>query len=107
MGPDPDDSIFWSYRYDIPGAGLNFVSYYNEEVENSLFEANTIPGCSTEKRGDMYKRIQELIHEDAPYVFFYNPLFHNAWNARIVGVNPNTWDRYYNIHEWYLETETP
>jgi len=107
MGPAPDDSIFWSYRYDIPGGGFNFVSYYNKAVENLLFEANTIPGCSTEKRGDMYKRIQELIHEDAPYVFFYNPLFHNAWNARIVGVNPNTWDRYYNIHEWYLETETP
>jgi len=103
MGSDPDDSVFWSYRYDDPGAGFNFVSYYNQEVENLLFEAKTLPGCSTEERGDMYKRIQELIHEDVPYAFLYNKLYVDVWNTRLVGFHPSEWGWISNVQDWYLK----
>jgi peptide/nickel transport system substrate-binding protein len=102
MGPDPDDSAFWAYRSDAPGSGFNFVSYYNEEVDRLLFEARSLPGCSTEERGDKYKRIQELIHEDVPYAFFYNPLSTMVWNTRVQGVKPGPWGFVYNVHRWYL-----
>jgi peptide/nickel transport system substrate-binding protein len=102
MGSDPEDSIFWAYRYDDPGSGFNFVSYYNEEVERLLFEAKSLPGCSLEERGQMYKRIQALIHEDVPYAFLYNPLGNVIWNTRLQGIDPGPWSMDYNIHTWYL-----
>jgi len=102
MGSDPEDSVFWSIRYDDPGGGFNFVSYYNEEVEQLLFEAKSLPGCSTEGRGEKYKMIQELIHEDAPYAFFYNPLGNVIWNTRLQAINPGPWATYYNVEQWYL-----
>jgi peptide/nickel transport system substrate-binding protein len=103
MGSDPEDSVFWAYRYDDPGGGFNFVSYYNEEVEKLLFEAKSLPGCSTEARGEKYKRIQELIHEDAPYAFLLNSLGNVIWNTRLQGVEPAPWSTYYNVHTWYLK----
>jgi peptide/nickel transport system substrate-binding protein len=102
MGSDPDDSAFWSYRYDVPGSGFNFVSYFNEEVDRLLFEAKSLPGCSIEERAEKYKRIQELIREDVPYVFLYNPLGNIIWNTRLRGVEPAPWSTHYNIHTWYL-----
>jgi len=102
MGSDPEDAVFWAYRYDDPGGGFNFVSYYNEEVDTLLFEAKSLPGCSTEERGEKYKRIQELIHEDAPYAFLYNPLGNTIWNTRLLGINPAPWSTYYNVEEWYI-----
>jgi peptide/nickel transport system substrate-binding protein len=102
MGSDPDDAVFWAYRYDAPGSGFNFVSYYNEEVDRLVFEAKSLTGCSTEARGEKYKRIQELIHEDAPYAFLINPLGNVIWNTRLRGVDPGPWSTEYNIHTWYL-----
>jgi peptide/nickel transport system substrate-binding protein len=103
MGSDPEDSVFWAYRYDDPGGGFNFVSYYNEEVEELLFEAKSLPGCSTEARSEKYRRIQELIHEDAPYAFLINSLGNVIWNTRLRGVEPGPWSTYYNVHTWYLK----
>lgn len=102
MGSDPEDSVFWAYRNDAPGGGFNFISYYDPEVETLLDEAKSLPGCSTVERGEKYKRIQEIIHEDAPYAFLYNPLGNVIWNTRVMGVNPGPWSTYYNVHEWYI-----
>jgi peptide/nickel transport system substrate-binding protein len=102
MGSDPEDSVFWAYRNDAPGGGFNFISYYNPEVETLLDEARSLPGCSTADRGEKYKRIQELIHDDAPYAFLYNPLGNVIWNTRVMGVDPGPWSTYYNVQEWYI-----
>jgi peptide/nickel transport system substrate-binding protein len=102
VGPDPEDAVFWAYRYDDPAGGFNFVSYYNEEVDQLLFEAKSLPGCSAEGRGEKYKRIQELIHEDAPYAFLYVPLFNVIWNTRLQAIDPGPWITYYNVEEWYI-----
>jgi peptide/nickel transport system substrate-binding protein len=103
MGSDPDDTVFWAYRYDDPGGGFNFISYHNEQVDKLLFEAKTLPGCSSEERGEKYRKIQELIHEDAPYVFVYNPLGNVVWNTRLLRINPGPWSTFYNVEEWYLK----
>jgi peptide/nickel transport system substrate-binding protein len=105
LGSDPEDSIFWAYRNDYPGGGFNFVSYYNEDVEGWLEQAKSLPGCSTTERGAIYRKIQEQIHEDAPYAFLYNPLGNVIWNTRLQGVNPGAWRTYYNIQDWYLTPE--
>ncbi len=102
LGSYPEDSSFFSYRYDEPAGGFNFVSYYNEEVEDLLWDARGIIGCSAAEVGDMYKRIQEIIHEDAPYAFLYNPLSRVVWNTRLNEVNPGPWSTYYNVQDWYI-----
>jgi len=107
MGFDSEDSEFWAYRYDIPGYGFNFVSYYNEEADQLFFEAKTLPGCSTEALGKIYKRTQELIHEDVPYAFLFSPIGNVVWNTRLVNFDPTWIVGDLNIHEWYIEPEIP
>jgi peptide/nickel transport system substrate-binding protein len=102
MGSDPDDAYAWSYRNDAPGGGFNFVSYYNAEVEQKLYEAISVPGCKVRKRGKLYEDIQTLIHEDVPYAFLYIPIANVAWNTRIRGVDPGPWSTHYNIEEWFI-----
>lgn len=102
LGSDPEDSNFWAYRNDSPGGGFNFVSYYNEEVEEKLNQARSLPGCDTEERGQLYREIQEQILADAPYTFLYVPLDNTVWNTRLQGIDPQPWERDYNIEDWYI-----
>jgi len=102
MGSDPEDSTMWAYRYDDPGDGFNFISYYNEQVEDKLWQARAVKGCSTDERGKFYKEIQAQIHEDVPYAFLYNPLGIVIWNTKLAEINPGPWSIYYNVHQWYL-----
>jgi peptide/nickel transport system substrate-binding protein len=102
LGSDPDDSEFWAYRYDEPDVGFNFTSYYNEEVESKLFEANSLVGCPLQDRAALYHDIQAQIHEDAPYAFLFTPMTNVAWNTRLHGINPGPWSTYYNVEEWSI-----
>jgi peptide/nickel transport system substrate-binding protein len=102
MGADPDDSAIWAYRYDDPGDGFNFISYYNQEVEEKVWQARAVKGCSDEERGELYKEVQAMIHDDVPYAFLYNPQGIMIWNTRLAEINPGPWSTYYNVHQWYL-----
>lgn len=102
LGSDPEDSSFWAYRNDSPGGGFNFVSYYNEDVEEKLNQARSLPGCDTGERGELYKDIQAQILEDAPYTFLYVPLANTVWNTRLQGIDPQPWSVYYNVEDWYI-----
>jgi peptide/nickel transport system substrate-binding protein len=103
LGVDPDDSFFWSYGNDDPGFGFNLYSYYNEEVEQKLSQAKSIPGCPIQGRSSLYQDIQSQIHEDVPYVLLYNTLTNVLWNTRVQGINPGPWSTDYNVHEWYIK----
>lgn len=102
LGSDPEDSSFWAYRNDSPGGGFNFVSYYNEQVEENLNQARSLPGCDIGERGAMYTDIQAQILEDAPYAFLYVPLTNTVWNTRLQGIDPQPWQIYYNVEGWFL-----
>jgi peptide/nickel transport system substrate-binding protein len=102
LGSDPEDSSFWAFRNDSPGGGFNFVSYYNETVENNLNEARSLAGCDTAARGELYREIQQQIHDDAPYAFLYVPLANNIWHTRVGGIDPGPWVVYYNVEDWYI-----
>jgi peptide/nickel transport system substrate-binding protein len=105
MGEDPNDAVLWAYRYDDPGNGLNFISYYNEQVEEKIWKARAVKGCSDEERGEIYREIQSLIHEDTPYAFLFNPMDTVIWNTRLAEINPGPWSTYYNVHQWFLAPE--
>ena len=101
-GSDPDDVGLWEYRFDTVGSGLNFTSYYSEEMEAIGQAAKTLPGCDPSERAEMYKDIQQMLHDDAPYVFLYNDLDNVVWNTRIAGINPGPWRYWYDVQDWTI-----
>ncbi len=68
---DPGLMPLWRSADDLPGAGVNFTSYHDAEVDAWLKDAQRLPGCGLEERGDLYKRIQRRVHDDAPYVLLH------------------------------------
>lgn len=100
--PEPDDSSQFSYKNDEVGAGFNFVSYYNPTVEENLEAGKSVPGCDEGERAPYYMSNQEEIYNDLPYVFLYVGLSNGVWWDRLNNYDPNVWNRWYNIHEWYL-----
>jgi peptide/nickel transport system substrate-binding protein len=102
IGPDPDDLDLWSSIDDQPGRGFNFVSYSNTELEGLLRQAKTVPGCSPDERGPLYRQVQTQLNADLPYLFLYIPFRGVAWNTRLGGLDPGPWSTFYNIEQWYI-----
>ncbi len=64
-GTDPDTSEnIWA-----TGAGRNFISYSNPEVDRLYIEGRR--ELDRTKRAEKYARIQELLYEDQPYTWLY------------------------------------
>lgn len=100
--PEPDDSSQFSYQNDEVGAGFNFVSYYNEQFEENLTGGRTVPGCAEEDRAPFYMANQEIFYEDLPYIMLMVDLENGVWRDGLANFDPNVWDRWYNIEQWYL-----
>jgi peptide/nickel transport system substrate-binding protein len=101
-GTDPDDVGLWEYRFDSVGSGFNFTSYYNPEMEELGQAAKTLVGCDSAARAELYQEIQQMLHDDAPYVFLYNPLTNVTWNTRVEGIDPGPWQTYWNVEDWAI-----
>lgn len=54
---------------DVPGGGLNVVSYQNAEIDSLLAQAKAVPGCSNEERGAFYQQISEIAQQDVAMDF--------------------------------------
>jgi peptide/nickel transport system substrate-binding protein len=64
-GTDPDSSEnIWA-----TGAGRNFISYSNPEVDRLFLEGRR--ELDRAKRAEKYARIQEILYEDQPYTWLY------------------------------------
>ena len=100
LGSEPDDSAQFSYRNDIPGAGFNFVSYYNPIGEDNLTAARSLEGCHLEERGALYRDNQIELHDDLPYAFLYVPTTNIVATTDIIGIDANVWSIYHNVQEW-------
>jgi peptide/nickel transport system substrate-binding protein len=104
-GVDPDNESLFFAKYDVPGGGFNFCSFYRPDYEPLELEAKTVEGCSYDDRGAIYKEIQEIFYDEQPYVWLYATRGITVINQRIGGVNPAPWSTGYNIHEWFIKSE--
>jgi len=68
---DPDNFIYTLLDKDSIGSN-NYAYYSNDELHTILIEAQT--ETDQAKRNELYKKAQEIIHEDAPWV----PLVHST-----------------------------
>lgn len=102
LGTDPNDDSFWHTKFDTPGSGFNFVSYHNPEIDDLLEQGLAVPGCAPEDRAPIYKQIQQIIHDDIPYVFVTGGVGNIGYSNRWQGLDPGGWDFYHNMEEWSL-----
>ncbi|MCA9911477.1 MAG: hypothetical protein KC519_22640, partial [Anaerolineae bacterium] len=94
-----DQRQLWASTSDVI-AGDNFTSYINPELDDLWVQASTVPGCDIEARREIYGQIQQIMHEDTPYLFLYSINGMYAWNSKLQGVEPYPGAFYWNISEW-------
>ncbi|MCD6402342.1 peptidoglycan-binding protein [bacterium] len=106
LSKTPDPYPFWhsSQRID---PGLNLSYYENKEVDKVL--RGNRECLDEEKRRNYLEKFQDLLSEDAPAVFLYNPNFIYWVSEEIKGVNlrkaVNPSYRLGNIEKWYIKTK--
>jgi peptide/nickel transport system substrate-binding protein len=105
--PDADDFMtLINSRQDVPGSGNNLASYVNPEIDALIEQARSVPGCSTEERGAIYKQIQQLAYDDVAYDWTFVPNIWQTANKRILNFNPGPSWVFYGytafVHEWAI-----
>ncbi|MFH1170983.1 MAG: ABC transporter substrate-binding protein, partial [bacterium] len=106
IGVDPDPYPFWhsSQSYD---PGLNLAIFYNKQVDQLLEEARQTNDL--EKRRLMYLQFQNILADEEPAIFLYNPYYLYALPKKMKGFTitrisvPS--DRFIGIEGWYIKTQ--
>ena len=107
LGTDPNDESFWHTENDVPGSSFNFVSFQNERVNELLKEGVSIPGCAPEDRAPYYQEIQQIIHDEIPYLFVSGSIGNTGYSADWAGIDPGEWSFEWNIETWSDTTLAP
>jgi len=105
LGLDPDPYVYW-HSSQVEDPGLNLSNYVNVEVDRYL-EAGR-QSNDIDKRIHSYLPFQQVIFDDKPAIFLYQPFHIYAVNQAVQGINigniSNPADRFLNISDWYLNT---
>lgn len=80
---------------------LNSVAYINKEVEK-LFEEGGAT-YDIEFRKEKYHEVQQIIAEEAPYVFLFYRKSRSGQNDRILGIEPTLLGIGWNQEDWYID----
>ena len=107
LGSDPNDDAFWKSDYDTPGSGFNFVSFQSARIDELLTQGVTVPGCAPEARAPIYKEIQQIIHDQVPYIFLSGGVGNTGYRNNWGNVDPGPWSFYWNVHQWYNKSLQP
>jgi peptide/nickel transport system substrate-binding protein len=81
---DPDLYQIFHSSQAVPG-GSNYVSFKNPEADQILVAYRR--EFDKDKRIQLYSRLQEVIHEEAPYGFLYMPKSIEAYSRRFRDVH--------------------
>jgi len=106
LGAIPDPFPFW-HSSQKKDPGLNLALYENKDADKLLEEARqTLDGQEREQK---LEEFQDILIEDAPVVFLYNPDYFYLVSKKIKGVDPkmilDPSKRFANIEEWYIKTK--
>ncbi|MFQ5586075.1 MAG: peptide-binding protein [Thermodesulfobacteriota bacterium] len=100
IGLDPDQYDIW-HSSKTKEKEFNFISFNNSEVDDLLDRGRSV--FDIEERKKAYFRIQEILAEEAPYIFLYVPDATPIVHARFQGIEPAPLIGIrYNINEWYV-----
>ncbi len=86
--------------------GLNLSGYENKEADELM---EKIMNLEREELAEALVSLEEMILEDAPAIFLYNPIFAYFISERVNGVEEssliNSSKRFEGVEEWYIRTK--
>lgn len=106
IGADPDPYPFWhSSQQEYPGLALSVA--YSKDMDELIEKARKT--SKGEARAKLYTQFQDILANELPAIFLYNPLYTYAVNEKVQGIRPDQYiavpaDRFSGVHEWYVET---
>ncbi|EKD78776.1 MAG: hypothetical protein ACD_41C00268G0001, partial [uncultured bacterium] len=106
IGSDPDPYAFWhSTQMEHPGLAL--AVFYQKNIDDLLETARKT--SDEEQRRLKYFHFQNILAEEIPAIFLYNPYYTYAMNKNIKGV-ANQYislpsDRFADILNWHIKTD--
>ncbi len=102
----PDPFPFW-HSSQKSEFGLNLAMYENEKVDVLLEDIRKETSQSI--RNEKLESFQEIVINDIPAVFLYNPDFLYFIDSKIKAVQPgrliNPSDRFLQIENWHIKTK--
>ncbi len=106
LGAIPDPFPFW-HSSQAEDPGLNLALYENAEADELLEENRKSPDPETRK--EKLSSFQNILLQDIPAVFLYNPPFFYSLSEEIKGfetkkiTEPSK--RFIGVENWYIETK--
>jgi peptide/nickel transport system substrate-binding protein len=99
----PEDPDFFNYAHSSAAErGFNLPMYNNKSADE-LMEAGR-KASTVAERERIYKRLQEVMADDLPYLQLWWPNEIRAWNTRLKGVPPiHLRAAFQWVNEWRLE----
>lgn len=105
VGIDPDPYPFW-HSSQSTHPGLNLAVFFNKNGDQLLEEARQT--TDLEQRRMKYLHFQNILADELPAIFLYNPLYTYAVSSDIHGMTSQyitmPSDRLRNISHWYIKT---
>lgn len=105
LGIDPDPYPFW-HSSQTKDPGLNLSLYANKKVDELLEKTRVT--ANPEERTTLYKEFQDILAEDLPAIFLYQPTYAYAISNKIKNVSLGALhypsDRFQHITDWYIKT---
>lgn len=105
IGTDPDPYPFW-HSSQSKHPGLNLAIYFNKKTDQLLEEARKT--SDEEQRRIKYLHFQNIIAEELPAIFLYNPVYSYDIDKKIKGIEEQyivvPSDRLVGLVNWYIET---
>jgi peptide/nickel transport system substrate-binding protein/microcin C transport system substrate-binding protein len=95
-----DHKQIW-HSSSMTGAGSNFISYANPEVDRLIDEARQIPDRA--KRIVLNRKVYELIAEDYPYIWWFNSKYSLYAHTKRIIKKKDTYN--YGIGQQYWTVE--
>lgn len=101
-----DPFPFW-HSSQTQSPGTNLAIWSNRDVDKLIEEGHNT--ADQKIRDEKYIKFQEILVEEVPTIFLYNPTHLYPVDRKIKGINTlriNTpADRFTNITEWYIKTK--
>ncbi len=99
FGMKGDPKQVW-HSQSATGRGSNHVEFKNAEADSLIDAART--EFDQEKRVAMYKRFQQILHDEQPYTFLFSSMRKPAYDKRFKSVRWYPFRPGYLLNEWFV-----
>jgi peptide/nickel transport system substrate-binding protein len=86
-GPGPDDFKQTFHSESAIGEGDNYCNFSNTQADALIDSIRT--ELNADKRSVMYKRFQEILHEEVPMIFLWAPTERIAISKKFENAYPS------------------